>query len=253
MPILNLLGRPTLPKTWEELAPAVAEAETTVPLPKFTFDPADTAPNVITDLLPDPIPYLRRASAFTLAYLESAKDPPEPAVLLKLSMKEGIAVTSGGEMTLFVPYFAQHGKTHTKDETLHEILGVILHELVHVYQHDGHGTVPGGLIEGVADFIRLRAKLGPPHWNRSRGGKWDAGYERTAYFLDWVEGSHHHFVRDLNAESKDAYELGVFKTLTGQNVEELWEAYQQSLPSPVDGSAAPALPTEAAAPGAWPE
>ena len=41
---------------------------------------------------------------------------------------------------------------------------------------------------GIADFVRLRAGLAPPHWNSSPHGKcWDAGYETTAYFLDFVD------------------------------------------------------------------
>jgi len=244
------LAPTTPPRTWEELVPAVAQAETNIPLPQFSFDPKGTAPNVITDLFPDPVPYLGRASAFILAYLESTKDPPVLKVTLKLSKDNGVAVTSGGEMTLFIPYFANYSKQHSCDETLHEVLGVILHELVHVYQNDGAHTVPGGLIEGIADFIRLQASLGPTHWKRTKGGKWDAGYERTAYFLDWVERSNDHFVRKLNALSKEKFDLGLFPMVTGHNLEELWEAYQQSVPSSVDDGAAPAVPTEVAAPGA---
>jgi len=44
------------------------------------------------------------------------------------------------------------------------------------------------LIIGIADFVRLRAGLEPDHWNKSpKGKKWDAGYEITAYFLDYVD------------------------------------------------------------------
>lgn len=36
--------------------------------------------------------------------------------------------------------------------------------------------------------MRLRAGLVPSHWKRSPEGKnWDAGYETTAYFLDYVD------------------------------------------------------------------
>jgi Peptidase of plants and bacteria len=41
---------------------------------------------------------------------------------------------------------------------------------------------------GIADFVRLRAGLAPSHWRHEpKGKKWDAGYETTAYFLDYVD------------------------------------------------------------------
>ncbi|KKZ65296.1 hypothetical protein EMCG_08812 [[Emmonsia] crescens] len=103
-----------------------------------------------------------------------------------------------------------------------ELLGVITHELVHCYQHTRpHPAAeeqekenkkknkkkkkpkkgkpeppipspPSGLIEGIADFVRLKAGLVPPHWKRpmskaERGGGWDQGYQVTAFFLEWIE------------------------------------------------------------------
>jgi hypothetical protein len=55
-----------------------------------------------------------------------------------------------------------------------EILGVMRHEMVHVWQYDAQGTTPGGLIEGIADWVRLRHDLAPPHWTRG-GTNWDDG------------------------------------------------------------------------------
>ncbi|KAI8925655.1 hypothetical protein BC831DRAFT_390398, partial [Entophlyctis helioformis] len=68
-----------------------------------------------------------------------------------------------------------------------EMDGVMLHEAVHVVQHNGFGSAPGWFVEGLADLVRLRGGLAPPHWTRQRGGRWTDGYSRTAYFLDWLE------------------------------------------------------------------
>ena len=94
------------------------------------------------------------------------------------------------------------------------------------------GTAPGGLIEGVADFVRLKAGLSPPHWRKEGGGDWDAGYQHTGYFLDWVEnkwgeGS----VRALNEKLRDRKysEKYFWNTLFRQGVEEMWEEYSESL------------------------
>jgi hypothetical protein len=41
---------------------------------------------------------------------------------------------------------------------------------VHCLQWDAHKTCPGGLIEGVADWVRLNCDLSPPHWKRETDG-----------------------------------------------------------------------------------
>jgi hypothetical protein len=41
---------------------------------------------------------------------------------------------------------------------------------VHCYQWDAEGTCPGGLIEGVADWVRLNCDLSPPHWKKEVDG-----------------------------------------------------------------------------------
>lgn len=39
-------------------------------------------------------------------------------------------------------------------------MGVCVHEMVHCWQWNAKGTCPGGLIEGIADYVRLRSGLG---------------------------------------------------------------------------------------------
>lgn len=46
---------------------------------------------------------------------------------------------------------------------------------VHCWQYNGKRTCPGGLVEGIADFVRLRDGLSPPHWKKG-GTNWDEGY-----------------------------------------------------------------------------
>ncbi|OAX81562.1 hypothetical protein ACJ72_04096 [Emergomyces africanus] len=91
--------------------------------------------------------------------------------------------------------------SNTFADAARELLGVITHELVHCYQHTRpkgtkHDRIipspPSGLVEGIADFVRLKAGLAPPHWARpmgkaERGEKWDQGYQVTAFFLEWIE------------------------------------------------------------------
>lgn len=77
------------------------------------------------------------------------------------------------------------------------------------------------------DWVRLQMRLAPPHWKRSNpSGDWDSGYERTAFFLDWIEQTYgDHFVRRLNESMIDKYEPRFWEDLTGLSVEELWKVY----------------------------
>ncbi|CAI7628233.1 unnamed protein product [Penicillium glandicola] len=136
--------------------------------------------------------------------------PPTRSVTVFLRDYSGVAYTTGTELDdahkeihVSLPYI-QHCTSgpSAKDDPLHELVGVLTHELVHCYQHtaplsssEDNNNIPrppGGLIEGIADFVRLKAGLEPPHWKRplsaaERPPKWDMGYQHTAYFLAWLE------------------------------------------------------------------
>jgi Peptidase of plants and bacteria len=78
-----------------------------------------------------------------------------------------------------------------------------------------------------ADYVRLHAGLAPPHWHRAGGDRWDAGYDTTGYFLDWLEQQYHgEIVKQLNAAMNGInYNQLIFTTATGHPVEELWRLY----------------------------
>ena len=80
----------------------------------------------------------------------------------------------------------------------------------------------------MTDFVRLREGLDPPHWTRTPGESWDASYEKTGYFLDWIEERYGTgTIRELNASMKDTiYREAVFKDLTGRSVWKLWNIYR---------------------------
>lgn len=132
--------------------------------------------------------------------------PPTRSVTLILEDMDGVAYTKGmdldddhKEIHLSMGYVkgirrapasAEPATTTGGDVAgAYEIEGVLVHELVHCFQYNGKGKCPGGLVEGIADWVRLSARLGAPHWRRGTvPDRWDQGYERTAYFLDWLEG-----------------------------------------------------------------
>jgi hypothetical protein len=104
--------------------------------------------------------------------------------------------------------------------------------LLDSYQYNAFGTCPGGLIEGIADWVRLNANLSPPHWKKEATGNWDAGYQHTGYFLDYLEqrfgkGT----IRRMNEKLRiQKYEEKRFWTeLLGRPVEQLWGDYSQAI------------------------
>ncbi|KAI1276002.1 BSP-domain-containing protein [Xylaria sp. FL0933] len=162
--------------------------------------------------------------------------PTTRSVTLIVRPMDGVAYTTGIDLDP-----EQHKEIHFSSDYIasisperrgHEIEGVIVHELVHCYQYNGRGHAPGGLIEGIADWVRLGAGLAPPHWQKGEEvqGKWDAGYQHTAYFLQYLEERFGEgTVRRLNEGLRTSrYEEKAFWTgIVGRPVEQLWEDYKK--------------------------
>ncbi|KAG2366233.1 plant basic secretory protein [Suillus spraguei] len=99
-----------------------------------------------------------------------------------------------------------------------EILGVLVHEVVHCYQYNAKNTCPGGLIEGIADIVRLKAKpdkfyphfhagFAPPHWRPIAAEKWDAG----------------------GSMNDSRYGVELFEKVAGESVSSLYTLYCEHL------------------------
>jgi hypothetical protein len=128
---------------------------------------------------------------------------------------------------------------------MNEMHGVLIHELTHAWQYFDriclpppiendrkHTRAPMGLTEGIADFVRLRSEYAPRHWKKKKTGNWDAGYDSTAYFLDWIEneGGHKDFVRKVNFFiGKSGWDKRIVVDITGgKTMEVLWSDYVAS-------------------------
>lgn len=163
--------------------------------------------------------------------------PDTRSVTLILRDMDGVAYTTGidldddhKEIHLSLRYIAHVAKG--KNSIRHELLGVICHELVHCFQWNANGTCNGGLIEGIADWVRLNAAFVPPHWKKDVDGDWDRGYQNTGYFLDWIEktngkGSIYRLNQSLADNEYDDSEF--WKTLFGDDVECLYNRYKKSV------------------------
>ncbi|XP_060168159.1 uncharacterized protein LOC132598983 [Lycium barbarum] len=113
------------------------------------------------------------------------------------------------------------------------ITGVLYHESTHVWQWNGNGQpTPGGLIEGIADYVRLKADLAPSHWVKpGQGDRWDQGYDVTARFLDYCNSLRNGFVAELNKKMRNGYSNQFFVDLLGKTVDQLWSDYKAKFPA----------------------
>jgi hypothetical protein len=174
-------------------------------------------------------------NVLNLLYTPKSVRPGTRSVTLILRPFDGVAYTTGTDLD------DDHKEIHLnlnyirsiRTPVRHEILGVLCHELVHCYQWNAEDTCPGGLIEGIADYVRLRAGLSAATWRQEADGKWDRGYQHTGFFLDYLEkrfgdGT----IKQLNAILRTGRfdEKKVFGTCCeGHDVEQLWKEYGEEL------------------------
>ncbi|KAL2171996.1 hypothetical protein VTG60DRAFT_733 [Thermothelomyces hinnuleus] len=161
--------------------------------------------------------------------------PPTQSVTLILRDMGGVTYTTGTaldkdhkEIHFSLAYIDSISPPSRQAD---EITGALTHELVHCYQWDAQGTCPGGLIEGVADWVRLNCDLSLPHWKKETTGDWDRGYQHTAYFLQYLEERFGQgTIRRLNDKLRHQKYGGetFWPELFGQSVEELYGDYVKS-------------------------
>ncbi|XP_059644224.1 uncharacterized protein LOC132285988 [Cornus florida] len=145
-----------------------------------------------------------------------------PRVSLFIETMDGVAYTSNNEIHVSANYIQGYSGNVKR-----EITGVLYHEMTHVWQWNGNGQTPGGLIEGIADFVRLKAGYAPSHWVQpGQGDRWDQGYDVTARFLDYCNSLKGGFVAELNKKMRTGYNANYFVQLLGKTVDQLWSDYK---------------------------
>lgn len=157
------------------------------------------------------------------------------SISLYLTQMPGVAYTTSNaldddhkEIYLSVPYFA---RSSLDGRRRHELEGVLVHELVHCFQFDASGTAPTGFTEGVADHVRLKNGLAPPHWRPEEVGEtWDAGYQKTAYFLAWIDSVCGPLSTvNLNYACRGRkWDESIFLDVTGMSLSDLWHDFVES-------------------------
>ncbi|KAI3875997.1 hypothetical protein MKX03_026233 [Papaver bracteatum] len=144
------------------------------------------------------------------------------SIKMYVETMDGVAYANNDEIHVSANYIAGYS-----GDVKREVTGVLYHEVTHIWQWNGNGNAPGGLIEGIADYVRLKAKNAPSHWVKPGGGdRWDQGYDVTARFLDYCNSLRYGFVSDLNRKMKNGYSDNFFVELLGKNVDHLWRDYK---------------------------
>lgn len=143
-------------------------------------------------------------------------------VSLTVEAISGVAFTQGDRIHLNSNYVQSYSRNVKA-----EVTGILYHEMAHVWQWNGNGQAPGGLIEGIADYVRLKAGYAPFHWVQpGQGDRWDQGYDVTARFLDYCNSLRNGFVAQLNKKMRGGYNDSYFNDLLGKSVGQLFSDYK---------------------------
>ena len=145
-------------------------------------------------------------------------------VVMNVKTMEGnaVAVTLGNKINYSADSIAV-----SKGDLKDMVTGVLYHEMAHVWQWFGNQQTPSGVIEGIADFVRLKSGYPDPNWVKPGEGKnWDEGYSVTARFLDYCNSLKDGFVADLNGKMRNGYSNDFFMEILGKTVDQLWADYK---------------------------
>ncbi|XP_058189558.1 uncharacterized protein LOC131307166 [Rhododendron vialii] len=119
--------------------------------------------------------------------------PPKLSLFIKTLGASHVAYSSNDEIRANADYIQGFSGDVTR---------ILYHEVVHSWQWIGNGQAPLGLIEGIADFVRMKL-----------GNKWDDSYYITAWFLDYYNGLRNGFVAKLTKKMGTEYSDDFFDQL----------------------------------------
>lgn len=158
------------------------------------------------------------------------KDDFEPAsnILIIFKKNVDIADTGSNKISLGVRWFTDNRKNPQ------EIGGVLVHEMVHVVQSYSPQSVPGWLVEGIADYIRYgkiysdQQGKEPPPMNCREGQHYTTNtYGCAAAFLNYIlKDKSPEVLIDLNTALRlNEYNDAFFSTniAGGKSLDQLWQ------------------------------
>jgi hypothetical protein len=201
---------------------------------------------VFTDVVPDVTAAEQEiaCTACSILYRDPSEIPnnKHPSqIKIVLDTHGGVAQAGGDQIQFDLDYIASY-MGRSPDVIKQEMLGVLQHETVHLYQNYGNG----GTGEGEADLVRARTGYYPKSRWRKGEGTWKDAYTASGNFYSWLTGpcSYHStfypshdldFPYKLNKvlagkSGDDAYTAvdGLLQELFGKNADALWTEYQNT-------------------------
>jgi hypothetical protein len=212
--------------------------------PTFTLQLEDTGPKgqIFTDAILEPEAFVQDVGRTVCRILYRKPEEVRDANHLTLIIRDdpdypGWKSGDVGDITVMISTGHLADVQAKGGDVTQEIRGILLHEMTHMYQNDdkalGEGTYAqlGNVIEGIADFVRIRAGYPPAGAVPSKSGAWDdAGYWKPAFFLLWIDHQYADFLYRLNlsmtAGDGVAWTPDSITDLTGKSVSDLWTGYQ---------------------------
>lgn len=136
-----------------------------------------------------------------------------------------VAAAGGGVVTFNPVWFAKNPQD----------IDVVTHETMHIVQSYPHGSGPGWITEGIADYVRYKMGINnqAANWKLpeySSSQKFDNSYRVTARFFVWIENHYDKkFVLKLDKVMREkTYTADFAKQHTGKTFEELWQEYSSN-------------------------
>lgn len=174
---------------------------------------------------------LERVMTYYLFFSTDERPVRSPVRLNFSSSFNGIAYThdyrGGKEIIVSTAYMQKIASNRAT--AYFEISGIVLHELTHCFQNNAQGGASGALIEGIADFVRLKGGVASATWQRNLNSGPLAGYSATAYFLEYADTQYPNYVRSLNRLMANGWNNDFYAQVGGgTNINDLWTRYVQA-------------------------
>lgn len=208
-------------------------------------DPNDKG-KVFTDAVPDVVKAEQEiaCTACSILYRDPSEIPNNKhpkQIKIVLDFHGGVAQAGGDQIQFDLDYINGY-KGRDPAVIKQEMLGVLQHETVHLYQN--YGT--GGTGEGLADLVRARTGYYPKSRFRKGEGTWKDAYTASGNFYSWLTGpcSYHSTFypqhdldlpykinKALTGKSGDASfdaVAALLQTTFGKGPDALWTEYQNT-------------------------